>query len=313
MVFTMLMFENMSQMKPLSLTLMLICSVLFTNAQDANTPLFKASAFTALNGFTRGIEGPAVDRSGILYVVNFAKQGTIGQVKPDGSASLFVELPGGSIGNGIRFDSKGNMLIADYTNHNILKVNMLTKEISVFAHNSNMSQPNDIAIDSKDRLYASDPNWAAGTGRIWRIDTNGKTTKLDSMGTANGIEVSPDNKFLYVNESVQRKVWVYNLSAKGEVSNKRLFHEFPDFGMDGMRCDIDGNLYITRHGKGTIAKLSPSGKLLTEITLAGKLPSNIAFGGKDGRTAFITLQDKGNVESFRVDKPGREWQMSQKK
>jgi gluconolactonase len=313
MVFTMLMFENMSQMKTLSLTVLLICSVFFSNAQDANTPLFKASAFTALNGFTRGIEGPAVDRSGILYVVNFAKQGTIGQVKPDGSASLFVELPGGSIGNGIRFDSKGNMLIADYTNHNILKVNMLTKEISVFAHNSNMSQPNDIAIDSKDRLYASDPNWAASTGRIWRIDTNGKTTKLDSMGTANGIEVSPDNKFLYVNESVQRKVWVYDLSNKGEVSNKRLFHEFPDFGMDGMRCDVDGNLYVTRHGKGTIVKLSPSGKLLTEITLAGKLPSNIAFGGKDGRTAFITLQDKGNVESFRVDKPGREWQMSQKK
>jgi sugar lactone lactonase YvrE len=83
--------------------------------------------------------------------------------------------------------------------------------------------------------------------------------------------------------------------------------------MDGMRCDVDGNLYITRHGKGTIAKLSPSGKLLTEINLAGKLPSNIAFGGKDGRTAFVTLQDKGNVESFRVDKPGREWQMSKKK
>lgn len=313
MAITMLMFENISQMKPLSLTLMLICSVLFTNAQDANNSLFKSSTFTALNGFTKGIEGPAVDRAGILYVVNFAKEGTIGQVKPDGSASLFVELPNGSIGNGIRFDSKGNMLIADYTNHNILKVNMLTKEISVFAHNSNMSQPNDIAIDNKDRLYASDPNWGAGTGRIWRIDTNGKTTKLDSMGTANGIEVSPDNKFLYVNESVQRKVWVYNLSEKGEVSNKRLFHEFPDFMMDGMRCDVDGNLYITRHGKGTIVKLSPSGKLMTEITLAGKLPSNIAFGGKDGRTAFVTLQDKGNVESFRVDRPGREWQMSIKK
>jgi len=309
----MLKFENISPMKPLSLTFLLISTVLFTNAQDAKNPLFKTSAFTALNGFTRGIEGPAVSRSGILYVVNFAKQGTIGQVSPDGKASLFVELPGGSIGNGIRFDSKGNMLIADYTNHNILKVNMLTKEISVFAHNSNMSQPNDIAIDNKDRLYASDPNWAAGTGRIWRIDNNGKSTKLDSMGTANGIEVSPDNKLLYVNESVQRKVWVYNLSEKGEVSNKQLFHEFPDFGMDGMRCDVDGNLYITRHGKGTIAKLSPSGMLLTEIVLAGKLPSNIAFGGKDGRTAFVTLQDKGNVESFRVDKPGREWLMSKKK
>jgi len=301
-----------SIMKSLSFTLLLLCTMQMTKAQNSDSPMFISTALTTLNGFTRGIEGPAVSKSGMLYVVNFAKEGTIGQVSPDGTASLFIELPSGSIGNGIRFDSKGNMLIADYTKHNILKVNMLTKEISVFAHNPKMSQPNDIAIDNKDRLYASDPNWAAGTGRIWRIDLNGKTTKLDSMGTANGIEVSPNNKLLYVNETVQRKVWVYDLSEKGEVSNKRLFHEFPDFGMDGMRCDVDGNLYITRHGKGTVAKLSPSGKLITEIKLSGKLPSNIAFGGVDGRTAYVTLQDKGNVETFRVDKPGREWQMSKK-
>ena len=171
-----------------------------------------------------------------------------------------------------------------------------------------MSQPNDIAIDSKDRLYASDPNWKAGTGRIWRIDTGGKTTVLeDSMGTTNGIEVSPDEKTLYVNESVQRKVWAYDLSPSGAISNKRLLIEFPDFGMDGMRCDTAGNLYIARHGKGVVAKISSKGQLLKEITLLGKKPSNIAFGGPDGRTAYVTLQDRGNIETFRVEAPGREW------
>jgi sugar lactone lactonase YvrE len=205
------------------------------------------------------------------------------------------------------------MCIADYTNHNILKVNMATKQLTVFAHDSTMSQPNDIAIDSKDRLYASDPNWKAGTGAIWRINTDGKITLLEgNMGTTNGIEVGPGDSRLYVNESVQRKVWVYDLSPEGEISNKRLLIEFPDFGMDGMRCDTKGNLYITRHGKGTIAKVSPGGKLLQEITLIGKKPSNIAFGGKDGRTAYTTLQDQGNIETFRIDSPGREWQMTQK-
>jgi len=262
-------------------------------SQKPGSGLFKSTALTALKSFPSGVEGPAVSASGMLYAVNFGKPGTIGQVSPSGVASLFVELPVGSIGNGIRFDSKGNMLIADYTKHNILKVNMLTKEISVFAHNPKMSQPNDIAIDSKDRLYASDPNWKAGAGRIWRIDTNGKFTLLDSMGTANGIEVSPDNKLLYVNESVQRKVWVYDLSSNGDVSNKRLFHQFSEFGMDGMRCDVEGNLYISRHGKGTVVKLSPAGKVLQEITLLGKLPSNVAFGGKDGRTMFVTPE--GNI------------------
>ena len=72
-----------------------------------------------------------------------------------------------------------------------------------------------------------------------------------------------------------------------------------------MRCDVDGNLYITRYGKGTVAKLSPEGKLLLEVQMKGKKPSNIAFGGKDGKTAYITLQDRGYIETFRVEKAGR--------
>ena len=61
--------ENTSARKPLSLTFMLICSVLFTNAQDANDPLFKSSAFTALNGFTRGIEGPLFRGNAVAEIV----------------------------------------------------------------------------------------------------------------------------------------------------------------------------------------------------------------------------------------------------
>jgi gluconolactonase len=275
--------------------------------------LFKSVAFTAVNSFTAGAEGPAVDKEGILYAVNYSKEGTIGKIMPSSpGGSVFMELPNGSIGNGIRFSTNGNMFIADYTNHNILKVDMSTKQLSVFAHEPLMNQPNDIAIDRKDRLYASDPNWKAGTGRIWRIGLDGKTTLLeDKMGTTNGIEVSPDDKFLYVNESVQRKVWVYDLNSAGEISNKRLLIEFPDFGMDGMRCDTGGNLYITRYGKGTIVKVSPSGNILKEIILTGKKPSNVAFGGKDGRTVYVTMQDQGNIEMFRVDIPGREWKMGE--
>ncbi len=279
-----------------------------TKQKNVSKELYKSSDLTAVNSFTSGAEGPAVDKDGNLYAVNYSREGTIGKITPTGDSSIFIELPNGSVGNGIRFNSKGNMLIADYTNHNILKVDMAGKQLSVYAHDSTMSQPNDIAIDSKDRLYASDPNWKAGTGRIWRIETDGKMSLLeDSMGTTNGIEVSPDGKTLYVNESVQRKVWTYDLSDSGTISNKRLLIEFPDFGMDGMRCDVDGNLYITRHGKGVVAKVSPAGKLLKEIKLNGTKPSNIAFGGPDGRTAYITLQDRGNIESFRVEAPGREW------
>jgi sugar lactone lactonase YvrE len=297
----------------LILKLLIIVTVISCNGtektSDANG-LYKSTAFTAPGSFTSGAEGPAVDKAGILYAVNFNHEGSVGMVTPTGQAGVFVELPNKSVGNGIRFNSKGDMYIADYTLHNLLKVDMGSRQISVLAHEQSMSQPNDIAIDTKDRVYASDPNWKTGTGRIWTVGSDNKFALLeDKMGTANGIEVSPDDKTLYVNESVQRKVWAYDLSANGQISNKRLLIEFPDFGMDGMRCDVKGNLYICRHGKGVIAKVSPEGKLLTEITLVGKLPSNIAFGGKDGRSAFVTLQDQKNIETFRVDEPGREWKM----
>jgi sugar lactone lactonase YvrE len=272
--------------------------------------LYISKPFTQNSEFTNGIEGPALDIKGILYVVNFEKAGTIGKVSQEGLASLFVVLPEGSIANGIRFDSKRNMLLADYTGHNILQVNMENKEITVYAQNGQMNQPNDIAIMDNDILFASDPDWKNSTGKLWRIDQDGSTHLIEKdMGTTNGIEVSPDNRKLYVNESVQRKVWVYDLSDNGEISNKRLLIEFADFGMDGMRTDVVGNLYITRHGKGTVAKISPDGDLLQEITVSGTKPSNIAFGGKDGRTAFVTLQDNGNIDSFRVESPGREFAM----
>jgi len=127
----------------------------------------------------------------------------------------------------------------------------------------------------------------------------------ENMGTTNGIEVSPDEKTLYVNESVQRNVWAFDLDSIGNISNKRLFYKFEDFGMDGMRCDRDGNLYITRYGKGTVVKLSNEGKFLKEIMLKGKNPSNIAFGGSDGKIVYVTLQDRSYIEKFKVEIPGR--------
>jgi sugar lactone lactonase YvrE len=277
--------------------------------QISNEELYIASDFTDAV-FTSGIEGPAVDLKGMLYVVNYKEKGTIGMVDHTGLASLWVGLPEGSTGNGIRFGKDGNMYVADYTGHNVLKINMLSRKISVHAHEPGMAQPNDLAIMGNDIIFASDPNWKNSTGSIWRINTDGEVSLLEKdMGTTNGIEVSPDDDRLYVNESVQRNVWVYDLDPEGNIRNKRLFHKFEDFGMDGMRCDIKGNLYVTRYGKGTIAILSPDGKLVREVSLSGKNTSNIAFGGPDGRTCFVTLQDRKLVEVFRAMYPGRGWKL----
>jgi sugar lactone lactonase YvrE len=267
-----------------------------------------STPFTDAGGFTGGIEGPACDADGNLYAVNYARQGTIGKVTPAGECSVFVELPAGSIGNGIRFTQAGEMLIADYTGHSILRVEMRDRAISAYAHQPRMNQPNDIAIGATGIVFASDPNWQDGTGQIWRVDRDGSTTLLETgMGTTNGIEVSPDNQSLYVNETLQRTIWAYDLSPSGDVSTKRLLIQFPDFGLDGMRCDVAGNLYVTRWGKGVVAKVSPAGEVLLEVALHGKTCTNVAFGGPDGRTCYVTVADTGNVAAFRTDLPGRSW------
>lgn len=289
--------------------LLLLCIGTAASAQGQPADsLFVVLDLTPEMVFTKSIEGPATGPDGRVYLVNFGKNGTIGVLTPQGVASLFAELPQGSIGNGIRFSSKGDMLIADYTGHNILRIRKGRTAAEVLAHEPAMNQPNDIAIAPNGMLFASDPCWKNGTGSIWRVDPNGSVTLLEAnMGTTNGIEVSPDGRVLYVNESIQRRIWRYRLDRKGRISNKTLHHTFADFGMDGMRCDCKGNLYVTRHGKGTVAIIDPSGKLIREVPTRGKLPSNITFGGSDGKTCFVTLQDRGCVEIFRTDTPGREF------
>jgi gluconolactonase len=285
----------------------LFCFMASALSAQENIAPFTARDLTEENLFSTNIEGPNVDRNGNLFVVNFQKDGTIGKVGPYGNVELYVTLPYGSIANAIMFNADGDMLLADFKGHNILKVNADTRKVSVYCH-AGFTQPNDITINKKGELFASDPNWKEGTGRIWRIGADKKAVKMvEGMGTTNGIELSPDEKILYVNESVQRKVWAFDIDEKSNLSNKRLFYEFPDFGMDGMKCDAEGNLYVTRYDKGTIAILSPDGKLIREVQMKGKQTSNIIFGGPDGKTCYVTLQDRKCVETFRSEIPGKKW------
>lgn len=285
-----------------------------TAEEKGKDELFVAKPLTEKNSFTAGIEGPACDAAGNLYLVAMKKATDIAKVTPDGKAEVWVELPGKSFGNGIVFDKKGMMYVADYTGHNVLRIDPKTKKVEVFAHDDGMNQPNDVAIAPNGTLYASDPNWDKSTGQLWKISTDGKMTKIATdMGTTNGIDVSPDGKTLYVNESVQRNVWSFPIKEDGTLGEKKLLKKFEDHGFDGMRCDVDGNIYITRYGKGTVVKLSPDGKVLKEIDVLGKQPSNICFGGPDGRTAYVTEVEHKRVVQFRVDKPGLAWTLLPKK
>ena len=162
-------------------------------------------------------------------------------------------------------------------------------------------------------IYLSDPNWANSTGQLWMVKPDREIILLEAdMGTTNGVALSPDDSKLYVNESIQRRIWQYDIAADGELVNKRLLIDFEDYGLDGMRCDMKGNLYIARYEKGTVLILTPDGRVIDEVLLTGQKPSNITFGGPDGKTCFVTMADRGSIEIFRAPFPGRYFSITSK-
>ena len=274
---------------------------------------FQSRQVTPAGEYTFGIEGPAVDQGGNLYVVNFGKPGTIGKLAAGASQSeLFAVLPEGSIGNAIRFDREGRMFVADYRKHNIFLVSPDGKDVETYFHSDDFNQPNDMTIATDGTIYASDPHWKRHDGQVWRVRKSAdgsvvgeRMTADRPMSTTNGIDLSPDGKTLYVGESDTREIWSYRIDGTRLLS-PRLVKRFDDFDIDGLRTDTAGNLFVARIRKGTIAVLSPQGKLKREVTLKAKEPTNLAFGGHDGKTIFVTQRQGGFVESFRTDHPGRE-------
>ncbi|GLH79859.1 gluconolactonase [Bradyrhizobium sp. SSBR45G] len=275
--------------------------------------LFESTQLTPSGEYTFGIEGPAVDREGNLFVVNFGKAGTIGKLAPEAAASeKFTELPEGSIGNAIRIDATGTMFVADYKRHNIFAIAPGTTEPRLVFHADDMSQPNDITLARDGTIYASDPNWKARSGRIWRIAKGPdgamqgvSMTAPRAMGTANGIDLSPDGRTLYVGESNSGEIWSYLIQGDA-LAQPRLIARFEPNTIDGLRTDASGRLFVARILKGAIAVLAPDGRVVREITLKAKEPTNLAFGGSDGKTVFVTQRQGGFVESFRTDVEGRE-------
>lgn len=264
--------------------------------------------------YTGGIEGPAVDKAGHLYVVNFLRPGTIGRIRVGQTRSeLFAALPQGSIGSGIRFDRTGRMFVADFKKHNIFVFAPGQTTARVYFRSDQFDkQPNDLAIASDGTLYASDPNFGQKRGQIWRIKpaANGLGAGVimqspRRMGVTNGLDLSPDGRTLYVGESTTRELWAYRIEDD-KLVEPRLVKKFDAGEPDGLRTDVDGRIFITLNGDRKVSVLTPDGNVVRDVQTLGRNPSNLTFGGADGRTVYVTQVDGRFVERFLTDRPGRE-------
>jgi sugar lactone lactonase YvrE len=309
-----------------------LAAISFPAAGLTAEQLFVSKRIAPIGEYPSGIEGPAVDASGDLYVVNFKQKGMIGRLKAGATKSEpFAPLESGSAGNGIRFDLQRRMYVADYKKNKIhvFESGSTTRQ-DYFAPQTPLgkpafNQPNDLAIARDGTLYASDPK--SGAGRIWKItrDAGGNVTgkimtssSSRQQGQTNGLDLSPDNKTLYVSESrvnnpdgtLKAKAAVYAYRIDGDnLADENRLALFDKKDVDGLRVDTDGRIFVARPDAGVVAVVVPPGSMGTpqpDIPVMGSGPTNLTFGGADGRDVYVTQSIGGFIVRFRTDRPGRE-------
>lgn len=298
-------------------------------------PIFEPGAkLTSLSAEGAGGEGPTWDAK--LGVFTSGEKG-IHQLTPGGEKKVWRAKAGT---NGLLFDRDGNLVCCEPVAR---VVSRITRDgtRTVLADSfggKKYNQPNDLTIDSKNRIYFSDPRYgprddmqqkdAKGDAieGVYRIDTDGKVSRVigREVQRANGVLVSADDKYLFVADNNNdkggaRKLYRFDLKADGTIdpkSQKLLYDWVKGRGPDGIKQDANGRLYVAGgRNKPTAAEPAPdvlggiyvidpqSGTLLAFLAVPTDEVTNCAFGGADLKTLYIT--GGGTLYSIRTTTEGR--------
>ena len=272
-------------------------------------------------------EGPAWDGKGSLY---FTHSNRITRRNSSGKITVFREPSNDA--NGLLFDAQGRLMICEARRVTRIEPGGAVTVLADRYHGMRFNSPNDLTIDSKGRIYFSDPRYGPRDERgqlvegVYRIDAPGKVTRVitHEVDRPNGVLVSPGDEYLYVadndnnNIGAARKLWRFRLRPDGEIdpASRTLIFDWHDGrGPDGVKIDRLGRLYVAAglnksnppyesadKFKGGVYIISPEGKLLDFIAIPVDEVTNCAFGGEDWKTLFITAG--GTLWSIPVNTPG---------
>lgn len=263
-------------------------------------------------------EGPTVDRDGNLYFTELRAQ-RIYKLGTDGELTVFREKSHAA--NGLVIDPQGRLIAcegaADGESPRITRTDLRSGNMEVLASSYQgmpFSGANDVTLDGMGRIYFTDP----GASAVYRIDAPGRVTRVltkPDIERPNGLQVSPDDRTLYIIESGAapagpRMIRAFELAADGTARNGRVLYDFPGRSADGMSVDTQGNLYVSAglnqlappgalaaarvwtadalKTKAGVYVISPAGALLTFIPIAEDVITNNAFGGADMKTLYVT-------------------------
>jgi gluconolactonase len=272
-------------------------------ALEAQSPAFwtlvpRGSQLTTVAtgfGFT---EGPLWDTAGFLYVSDETIN-KVYRVRLDGTKEPVIDL-GDPDGN--TFDTRGRLIDCASVLRALIAITpdghytTLADRYSGQRFNS----PNDVVVGPDGALYFTDPTLDLPKGQrqetpfqgIYRLDSTGAVQLLaKDMIQPNGLAFSPDGKRLYVDDTQQQNIRVFDVAENGTLSNGRLFGDESgprsDGVPDGMKVDQEGNLFVT--GPRGVWVWDASGHHLGTIVVPEQ-PANLAWGDADYGTLYLTAQ-----------------------
>lgn len=253
----------------------------------------KLETFATGFGFT---EGPVWDPAGFVYVSD-EELNKIFRVYPNGRKEVLISL-GDPDGN--TYDQQHRLLDCASYLRAIIRITP-DGQYTILAdrfEGKKFNSPNDVVVGPDGAIYFTDSALDVPPGEkqelafqgVYRLDINGKVSLLTKELTQpNGLAFSPDGKRLYIDDSQQRYIRVYDFLPDGTLAKGRIFGEEPggkgDGVPDGMRVDRDGNLYVT--GPGGIWVWDPQGQHLGTILLPEQ-PANLTWGDPDLSTLYMT-------------------------
>jgi cyanophycinase len=237
-------------------------------------------------------EGPTADAEGNVYFTD-VRANKILKVDTEGKLSTFLEESQGA--NGLGFDAKGRLIVAQGGAARVVAIDVASKQITVLADKYDgkpLTRPNDLVVDRQGGVYFTDPDPKS----VYYIAADGHISRLiDDLPRPNGVILSPDEAMLYVVPSGSPDVLAYPVLAPGKIGGSRVLARLaqaesgPARGGDGLAVDSAGNLYLAVPALKAIQVVSPAGKTLGMISVP-EGPSNADFGGKDMKTLYITAR-----------------------
>ena len=261
------------------------------------------------------LEGPAMSRDGTLYFTD-VPWGRIFQMTPDGEISLFVEYDGEP--NGLKIHRDGRLFVADNRN-GIVIIDPISRKVENFVKrvaNEGLRGPNDLTFSKSGEIYFTDQgnsDLQRPHGRIVHVRENGDARiLLADIPSPNGLVLSPKEDWLYIAVTRTLTVWRVALdippgmAGSSPVGSTGVFLQLSGGGgPDGMAVDTAGNIVVAHSGFGSVWIFSPIGEPLYRIRSdVGYSTSNIAYGGPENRTLYITESSSGSILAAELPVPG---------